>query len=219
MTIMSKQYTYVINVSFSTKNSECAIGDVRSKYPNGNDSEDCFDFRNNSFKIIACRSKHYKLDSIFSNNSNSINSQMLKGLLYYYSLANSFPKIKNISITNESIKSECEYNIDKSKIIQPIIQHNESKKDFDFNKDVLKEVFNESDRGNTYRIAISYWLKGIASTERYYKFDHLWRAFNRLYLYQADTNKDVDGRIDMRRFIITNPSYFPKTISITNSLD
>lgn len=72
MTIMSKRYTYVINVSFSTKNSECAIGEVRSKYPNGIGSEDCFNFRNNGFKITACRSKHYKPDSIFSNNSNSI---------------------------------------------------------------------------------------------------------------------------------------------------
>lgn len=57
------------------------------------------------------------------------------------------------------------------------------------------------------RIALSYWLKGIASKEKYYKFDHLWRAYNRLFMYQGNTSKEVDCMSKMRIFIINNKTY------------
>ena len=31
-------------------------------------------------------------------------------------------------------------------------------------------LFEETEKGNAMRIALSYWLKGIASKEKYYKF-------------------------------------------------
>lgn len=178
---MSKRYNhYHIKVDFSISNKECAIGNVYAKYLNGKDNEDSFHFFSKSFTLIASRSKSYEDGIILSNNGNSINKQLLKGLLYYYSIATSFPKISKVSIIRKRAKSaDFNYTLDCANIIQPIIPNNDNP--FSFNKEVLKELFNESERGDAYRIALSYWLKGIASSERYYKFDHFWRAFNRLY--------------------------------------
>ena len=152
-----------------------------------------------------------------ANSSNSINKQILKGLLYYYSLAKKFPKIKTISIIrNKTNEHDYIYKINHSYIIQPIISKNITI--FCFNKNIIKELFNESERGNVYRIVLSYWLKAIASTERYYKFDHLWRAFNRIYLYESNQIKDLNGLIEMRKFILNNADSFLDTILITNAI-
>ncbi len=214
---MSKRYYhYHIKVDFSISNKECAIGNVYAKYSNGKNNEDSFHFFSKSFTLIASRSKAYEDGTILSNSCNSINNQILKGLLYYYSLATSFPKISKVSIIRKRAKSvDFNYTLDCANIIQPIIPNNNNP--FSFNKEVVKEVFNESERGNAYRIALSYWLKGIASSERYYKFDHFWRAFNHLYLYHTNTKKDFDGMKHMRQYIIDNSGLFPLTISITNS--
>lgn len=214
---MSKRYNhYHIKVDFSISNKECAIGNVYAKYLNGKDNEDSFHFYLQSFTLIASRSKSYEDGTILSNNGNSINKQLLKGLLYYYSIATSFPKISKVSIIRKRAKSaDFNYTLDCANIIQPIIPDNDNP--YSFNKEVLKEIFNESERGDAYRIALSYWLKGIASSERYYKFDHFWRAFNRLYLYHANTEKDFDGMKHMRQCIIDNPRMFPLTLRMINS--
>lgn len=216
---MSKRYNYHIKVDFSISNKECAIGKVYSRYLNGKDNEDSFHFFSKSFKLIASRSKSYKDGTILSNNGNSINKQLLKGLLYYYSIATSFPKISKVSIIRKRAKSaDFNYTIDCANIIQPIIPDNNNP--FIFDKEVLKEIFNESERGDAYRIALSYWLKGIASSERYYKFDHFWRAFNRLYLYHdANAVNDTDARRHMRRCIIDNPRIFPLTLRMITPID
>ena len=214
---MSKRYNhYHIKVEFSNSNKNCARGNIYAQYPNGKDNEDSFHFFSKSFTLIASRSKVYEDGTILTNNSNSINYQLLKGLLYYYSLATTFPKISKVAIIRKRAKTaDFSYTLDCANIIQPIIPNRQNP--FSFNKEVLKEIFNESERGNAYRIILSYWLKGIASSDRYYKFDHFWRAFNRLYLYHANTVKDLDGMTHLRQCIIDNSEMFPLTLKITNS--
>ena len=107
---MSKRYNhYNIKVEFSVSNRECAIGNVYAKYPNGKDNKDCFEFFENSFTLIASRSKIYEDGSILINNSNSINSQLLKGLIFYYSLASSFPTITKVCIIRKRVRFD-DYN-------------------------------------------------------------------------------------------------------------
>lgn len=153
---MSKRYNhYHIKVDFSISNKECAIGNVYAKYLNGKDNEDSFHFFSKSFTLIASRSKSYEDGTILSNNGNSINKQLLKGLLYYYSIATSFPKISKVSIIRKRAKSaDFNYTLDCANIIQPIIPDNDNP--YSFNKEVLKEIFNESERGDAYRIALSF---------------------------------------------------------------
>lgn len=88
----------------------------------GKTNKDSFHFLSNSFTLIASRSKMFVDGTILSNSTNSINSQLLKGLLYYYSLAKDFPNIKQISIIRKRAKSiDFNYKECKTDIIQPII--------------------------------------------------------------------------------------------------
>lgn len=214
---MSKRLNhYHIKISFDKKRTECSVGNIYAKYMSGKENQDSFHFLSDSFTIIASRSKTFDDGTILSNNINSINSQILKGLLYYYSLANDFPIIKDVSIIRKRAKREdYHYSECKTDIIQPII--NQGKFKLPLQKDKLNIIFEETEKGNAIRIALSYWLKGIASTERYYKFDHLWRAYNRLFMYQGNDNKEVECMAKMRTFIIQNENIFPNTLSLTNA--
>lgn len=207
---------YHIKINFDKKRSECSVGDIYSEYMSGKNNQDSFHFLNDTFTLIASRCKIFDDGTILPNNTNSINSQLLKGLLYYYSLAKDFPCIKKVSIIRKRAKSsDFDYTECKTNIIQPItgtgIKH------FSLQKDKLEIIFKESEKGNAIRIALSYWLKGIAATERYYKFDHLWRAYNRLFMYQGNANKEVDCMASMRSLIINNERLFTKTLTITNT--
>ncbi len=95
---------YHIKISFDKKRTECSVGNIYAKYMSGKENQDSFHFLSDSFTIIASRSKTFDDGTILSNNINSINSQILKGLLYYYSLANDFPIIKDVSIIRKRAK-------------------------------------------------------------------------------------------------------------------
>ena len=102
---MSKRYNhYHVKIDFDKKRPECNIGNLYSEYMSGKTNKDSFHFLSNSFTLIASRSKMFVDGTILSNSTNSINSQLLKGLLYYYSLAKDFPNIKQISIIRKRAK-------------------------------------------------------------------------------------------------------------------
>ena len=104
--LMSKRYNhYHVKIDFDKKRPECNIGNLYSEYMSGKTNKDSFHFLSNSFTLIASRSKMFVDGTILSNSTNSINSQLLKGLLYYYSLAKDFPNIKQISIIRKRAKS------------------------------------------------------------------------------------------------------------------
>jgi hypothetical protein len=214
-----RYYEYKITVEFSKSNQSCKVGAIKSNYLSGKANEDEFIFYSKSFVLLASRSTIYDDNTILLNNNNSVNNQLFKGLLFYYSLVKSFPKIKKISIIRKRTKlADYTYTIDYSKIIQPIIVNNINNP-FSFDKNVIKELFNESDRGNAYRVALSYWLKGIASSERYYKFERFWRAFNCLYAYEAQGKTDFEAMRNMRTYIANKSNLFSKTIEIIKSYE
>lgn len=214
---MGKRYNhYHVKIDFDKSRIECAVGNKYAKYISGQEYLDSFHFLPDSFTLIASRGKSFEDGSILSNSVNSLNSQLLKGLLFYCSLANDYPKITNVSIVRKRAKGkDFEYTESKSNIVQPLI--GSGNKIYSLNKEKLEVIFEETEKGNAIRIALSYWLKGMASQDRYYKFDHFWRAFNRLFMYQGNQSKEFDCMVKMREFIISNEDLFPNTISITNS--
>lgn len=89
---------YYVEVIFTNRRPNCAIGIRNSSYFRSKGRQDTFTFRNNGFTIEAERSCSYSDGSILNSSQNSLNGQILKGLLVYYALASDFPKLKNISI-------------------------------------------------------------------------------------------------------------------------
>ncbi len=213
---MSKQYCYQIKVIFDKSRSECNLGSIYAQYSDKIVQKDEFVFYPKELMIKISRSKIYKDGNVLNSNLNTIYNQIIKALLYYYSLSNDFPEIKKIEIIRKRSKlNNYSYSECNSGIIQPIIS--DKTKAFQFNKDKIKILFEETEKGKAIRIALSYWLKGISSSERYYKFEHLWKAYNRLFMYHGNSPKEVDCMVSMRNHIITNEEFFNNTKSITNS--
>jgi hypothetical protein len=209
-------YHYQIEVFFDKKRSKCQIGTIDAEYVNSGDNKDSFHFMSDKMVLVAFRSKKYIDGQILSNNQNSIYTQLLKGLLFYYSMSEDFPTIKEIEITRKYTRlKDYNYLECNSDIIQPIISS--LKKTLFFDKSKIEVLFEETTKGAAIRIALSYWLKGVASTERYYKFEHLWKAYDRLFMYHGNLPKGVDCMIVLRTLIIDNESLFLESKAITNA--
>ena len=214
---MSKPYFhYHIKITFDKNRSECNVGLMYAQYSDRINHNDTFIFQPKELTIIISRSKRYKDGSILNSNLNTVYNQITKALLYYYSLSNDFPEIKNIEIIRKRFRlADYSYSECKSGIIQPIV--NGQSKIYQFDKDKIKVIFEETEKGKNIRIALSYWLKGVSSNERYYKFEHLWKALNRLFMYQGNSPKEVHCMASLRTIIINNEILFSKTKAITNS--
>lgn len=213
---MGKRYNhYHIKISFDKRRRECNVGLMYANYLNSRNHKDTFVFLQNELTIVASRTTKFTDGAILCSNQNSIYNQILKGLLYYYSLANDFPQIKSVEIVRKRARlGDYVYDECSSNIIQPVV--NVVAKPFTFDNNQIKVLFDETEKGNAIRIALSYWLKGVSSSERYYKFEHLWKAYNRLFMYQGNSPKEVDGMSQMRLCILRNESFFANSQTVIN---
>lgn len=216
-------YTYHIRIDFNKKRPECSLGNRCSEYPGGKDSHgvpytDAFQFLQDHLVVIAQRGARYNDGSILSNDKNSLYLQMLKALAYYYAYANDVPKIKKVTIVRKQTgKEDYTYN-ECDSFLQPV--NDDSVKANRFDSGVLDVVFTNSEKGNAVLTALTYWLKSYEYRNiPSLRYDALWRAFNCLYRYQTDRDKDFDGLRDFKGFIMGNQHLFPNSISITSGYD
>jgi len=212
----TKDNKYQVKIIFDKRRKECNIGAQNVKYHLGGERYDIFEFKSNELLIDCSRNKKYEDGRILSNNQNSLNLQILKGLIYYYIISNDIPKINSIEI--KLIRQKLGDFIYTDKLdMQPISFKYE--KELIFNKEKINIIFKENEKANAIRIALTYWLKGISSDDRYYKFERLWRAYNRLFMFHGGSNKEFDCMKDMRQLIIDNHELFNKSTIITNSFN
>lgn len=207
---------YYVEVIFTNRRPNCAIGIRNSSYYRSNGRQDTFTFRNNGFTIEAERSCSYSDGSILNNSQNSLNGQILKGLLVYYALASDFPKLKNISILRKRQRRLGDFVYTETLRFQqpltPGIVRNLHLSQADVN-----EILEETDKGIAVRTALSYWLKGVNSQDKYFKFDRYWKAFDRLLLHQGNTTRERDGIPAMKALIRGNAGLFVKSTAMINT--
>lgn len=213
----SRIYSYHVQVSFEKKRPECKIGDKYSGYRGSKSYKDRFCFFQDHFLIIADRGTIYKERSILSNAKNSLYEQVLKALVYYYGYANDLPKVKKYTITRKQ-KGKIDYCYSVcDNFLQPVSE-TVVKDSYLFSPAVLDIVFDDSEKANSVLIGLSYWLKSFDCQKMpFLRFDLLWRSFNCLYRYQANTDKDKDGLIEFRKFIIANSVLFTDSIAKSSS--
>lgn len=210
---------YYIEIKFSKRNS--FIGRIDNvPYKNSGVYGDSFIFSAKRISIIAERSSIYDGDAILTNTSNSIFQQTLKALLYCYAVNLSNLQLTSINIFRRTVRKEEEIvtlRYDKKtqplqgNITTPII----------FNEADLEILLQEDDKAETFRNILSHWLKGMSSTDRYYKFERLWRAFEQLSFYNNRTdpdNNEINALRNIRSFFITNPHYFIYTGNLLSTM-
>lgn len=211
----SRIYHYHVTIDFKGIGPINRIGMKYSGYTGKHSYEDTFVFFARRCSMVLSRTKAFNDGEILSHANNSINTQIIKALLCYYALSRDYPIVDNISIVRKRtgmpdyVYSEC------NNIVQPI--GNATRRTLTCSLNVLDALLDESPKGQTMRIAMSYWLKGISSNDVYYRFDHLWRAFNRLFMYHGNHPKEFNCMVAMRELIINYSTHFSRSIAITNS--
>lgn len=207
---------YIVTVLFTNSRSCCAMGVRQSPYFKSQGRVDEFTFKKNGFVLVAERSAVYADGSILTNSQNSLGKQILKGLLVYYALSPDFPKLKSIEIIRKRLSRQGDFvYLETSNFYQPLkprVQRN-----FHLSAANIDVCLEESEKGEAVRIALSYWLKAINSGDDYFKFDRLWRAYDRLLLYQGNSNKEIDGIRAIKALIKANAALFQESISLTST--
>lgn len=211
---MNNIQTYKVQIKFKEKCTTIPSRMVFNVgYKQSNGKQDVFKFSASTIELKLERSKKY--ETIITRPQNSINSQIIKALIAYYAVSDVISPIKDLSIhrvvgTKEEAYAECDA------FQQPLQIEKSVENRFHFPTTILPTIVEDTSRGAALRIALSYWLKAKVVDNVYLIFENLWRAFNRLYVYQGNVQNEIDNMAAMRQLLITNCDKFPKSIAITN---
>lgn len=211
---MNNVQTYKVQIEFTEKCTSISSKiTIQSEYKNSNGKQDCFKFY--ASKIVLSFVRSTKYDAIISKPTNSINTQIIKALIAYYAIADVISPIKSVAITR--IVGTREYPYEEGEAFQqPLLVEQSIVNPLHYSQSILSEVVQENERGIVLRIALSYWLKAVVADNVYLKFENLWRAFNRLYVYHGNQSKEVDNMRAIRQLMLLNSANFHKSIAITN---
>ena len=213
-------YRYQINLSFEKADSTLLFQHQNALYSNAPQGRgDKIEIRQSSITIFADRTKKFDKDSMLNNVNNSVYIQILKSLLAYYSLSRNYRKLKSLVIKYSTIcarKKEKYIEVAREtyrKDNQPI------KQPFSIpvyvGSNILKEMWDHVDCAEYLVPALSHWLNALSSNDRYFKFERLWRTFERLFFYVGRKNgadKEIDCLRQMRGTIVQQPSLIPQTM-------
>ena len=208
-------YHYHVSITFKGEGTSTRVGRKTSGYSSAHPYLDTLVFYQKSCHLVLSRTKKYEDGTILSNTNNSINTQIIKALLCYYSITSDFPVIDKMTIIRKRVGTADYSYSEANTFIQPLVS--KVSRTLKCKPLIVDGMIENNQRGQALRIAMSYWLKGISSDDIYYKFEHLWRAFDRLFLYQGDKPTDHENMVIIRKFILNNSRVFPKSINITNS--
>lgn len=175
---------------------------------------DTIKFTRQKITIRAERTKKYKSQDILGNVRNSIYRQIVKSIIYLYTENQCRIRIRSIDVIRETRKTKYgPYSITVSNHEQPI------KDDFPLLDKVqnlaMENIWKEGFEGDMVRSILAHWLCALASMDRIYIFEHLWRAFERLCFYSIRGEKDkneFNAIKNMRGFICNNPHLFDESI-------
>lgn len=211
---MNNIQTYKVQIKFKEKCTTIPSRMVFNVgYKQSNGKQDVFKFSASTIELKLERSKKY--ETIITRPQNSINSQIIKALIAYYAVSDVISPIKDLSIhrvvgTKEEAYAECDA------FQQPLLIERSVENKLHFPATIISSIVEETPRGAALRIALSYWLNAMVEDNVYLIFENLWRAFNRLYVYQGNGQNEFNSMKTMRQLIIDNQDKFSQSKAITN---
>ncbi len=209
---MTRENKYIIEILFAKDGRKKSLFTGKVPYYGSASFRDDFIILSDKITIEANRSALVPLDTIFYNHFSSIYNQIIKSLLYYYATTKIFVKIKSVKITRERNNKIIDSKDLKAEDFNQVLSKS-YKLSYTIDQVRLSELFQESPKGISTLIAISYILKANSSTTESDKFEKLWKAFNKLFVQIGNDKKDFNCLRNLRQFIIDNPSVLPLSSS------
>lgn len=208
---------YFVEVTFikNRNRTNYIVGAKTSEYPFCQGNVDSFTFSKKGFSLSARRSSIYADGTILNNERNGLYQQIIKGLLVYYALSNDFPILKSITIKRVKSRTADYVYSETHSFMQPLKPG--VQRLYYLPLPFADEILQETNKAQALRIALTYWLKAMNSNDSYFRFDRLWKAYDRLLLYEGNTTQERVGIPSMKNVISNNSGLFPLSIGITNT--
>ena len=155
--------------------------------------------------IQAERNGKFELEDIIEYKQSTIYTQIYKSLLYLFLKKGKRVNIRSIDVRRTRYFKSLQ--IDAKR--QPLVGDFSIR--FAIPEVVLDILWEEGVKGNTLRAAISHFLVALSSSDRYIRFERLWRAFEQIamwhYYHDVIPNKpkEFEALVNMRNHICTNP--------------
>lgn len=169
-------------------------------------------------EIKAQRNGKYSIGDVTEYKRNTLYLQVYKALLYLF-----LKKGKRINI--RSIDFVCGTNFETLNVDskrQPLT--GEINLICPLPSNVLKIVWLDGVMGNTFRAAVSHYLIALSSSDRYRKFDRLWRAFEQVTMWHKyhddmpNKPKEFEALVEMRSHFCNLPQELQQTFRFVNAL-
>ena len=152
---------------------------------------------------------------ILYNDQNSLYRQIIKCILFLYSKNASLIKLSRIDVLRYTTRTQdSPYSITIDKYNQPI------KSDFTLRyaipDNILAFIWEENVEGESLRTILSHWLSALASEDRLFIFEQLWRTFERFAFYAnrgSHSNSEFEAIKNLKAYIWNNIPSFPDAIN------
>lgn len=152
---------------------------------------------------------------ILYNDQNSLYRQIIKCILFLYSKNACWVKLNRIDVLRYTTRTQDPpYSITIDKYNQPI------KSDFTLRyaipDNILAFIWEENVEGESLRTILSHWLSALASEDRLFIFEQLWRTFERFAFYAnrgSHSNSEFEAIKNLKTYIWNNIPSFPDAIN------
>jgi len=213
---MTRENKYTIEITFEEEESRSLFaGEV--PYYGSASFRDNFTILSDKIIIKADRSAVIPLDTIFHNHFSSLYNQIIKSLIFYYATTRKFTAITSIQITrvrnNKTLDSKTLNVGDFNQVLD-----NSFTLSYEIKQERLSELFQETPKGISTLISLSYILKANLNISESDKFEKLWKAFNKLFTLIGNDKKDFNCLRTLRQLIVDNPTILPQSNLKVNGL-
>jgi len=206
---MTRENKYIIDIYFKKSNNNFIDYQLPSSYSGSRGFEDNIQIKPTHIKIIACRSKKINLDDVFYNHNNSMYIQIIKSIIFFYLNSKVYTTINKISIERFRKQKLLDSKEIKSKDLSQILSKNFIPLNTEFKFENLKKLFDDDEKGKAILIASSYIVKASATSDEAERFEHLWKALNKLYKFIGGNKNELNCQVTLRGFILNNSYEFP----------
>lgn len=215
---MSRPHNYLIAIYFDS-DDDAKISSEYSEYLAGKSFKDELNFYKNKITISANRSNKVDIDGIFNNYTSALYNQIIKSLVYYYSITSKAVTLTKLEILHTYNNITEHKKTIKGYEINQIVSNNS---DFSvlskIDTTALKVIFNENKKGQTYLIALTHIIKSLCSENPYDAFERKWKAFNAIYRQISNKTKEFDRLCFIREQLVIHPQRYPLIITMVSKL-
>ena len=212
---------YKIKISFKNTVEEDEIYSGNISYKGSTGDYDKIVITNKTISIVAERAAIINPKDILDNDSNTIHTQIIKSLLYYYLYTGTYVEIETIYITREksSILQEFKLPNKDIQISQVLDSAFQISNEITFTTQQLKSIFESNEKSLALYNATSYLLKANTTTESSGKFEKLWKSLNSIYRYFGNDKSENDCQRILRTYLIENDAQFTLSQAKVTHLD